>query len=145
MISWTSLEFQYHEKDSAWSALVIVVAVVVGIFALWQHNILFLIFIAIAATLMVVWGRRAPRPIQFILDHRGLMIGKRHYPYREFIGFALSDEVLQIHQKSRLHSRLTITIPPDKELEIREFLLAFLPEVEYTESFIENLSHLSRF
>lgn len=145
MINWTSAEFHYHEKDEAWPALVIVGALIIGAIALWQRNLLFAIFIGIAAVLMLVWGRRRPLRRAFALDKKGLHIDDRIYPFHDFSSFALYEDALLMHPKSRVRPYFSIIIPHDKGDEIREYLLVFLPEVEYTESFVEIISHWLRF
>jgi len=145
MINWTSAEFHYHEKDEAWPVLVMVCAVMIGAIALWQRNLLFVIFTVIAAVLILVWGRRRPRLRAFALDKKGLHIDDRIYPFHDFSSFALYEDGLLLHPKSRVRRHFSIIIPHEKDDAIREYLLAFLPEVEYTESFIEMIGHWLKF
>ena len=140
-IRWKSVEFHYHEKNPLWAVFVVIVALFIGTYALWQENLLFLIFTVFAAILTLVWGRRRPRRLEFTINDRGLWIEEKLYPYNHCTGFALHEEMLQMHFKNRIHSSLDIIIPPDKKEHIRDRLLAFLPEVEYTESFIDALAH----
>lgn len=142
---WTSVEFHYHAKNQFWPALVIIAAICVSAFALWQQNLLFFIFILIAAMLMLVWGRRRPQHMQFAIDERGLWIGKKLHRHQYFTGFALYEKTLQMHSKNRIRPTIDIIIPPEKTKEIRRRLLAFLPEVEYTESFLDALAHWLKF
>lgn len=144
-IRWQSIEFHYHNKKSLWSALVILIAIVVSAFALWQQNLLFFIFTLIAALLTLVWGHRHPPQLQFIIDERGLWIGKKLHRYNNFTSFALYEETLQMNFSNRIHSSMDIIIPREKTKGIRNRLLAFLPEVEYTESFIDALAHWLKF
>ena len=144
-IHWRAVEFHYHAKDALWPVAVIGGASLIALFALWQKNILFFIFTLIAAALMLVWGRRHPRHLRFALDERGLWIEEKLHPYKRFTGFALHENSLQMHAASRITPLLTVVIPAHKERDIREYLLAFLPEVEYTESVTEALAHWLRF
>lgn len=145
MIQWHSFEFHYHEKDEAWPVLVIMGAVIISAIALWQRNLLFVIFTVVAAGLMLVWGRRKPRRLMFALDAKGLHIDDRIYPFHDFSSFALYEDTLLMHPKSRIRPLFSIIIPREKGNAIREYLLAFLPEVEYTESFMEIIGHWLRF
>ena len=114
-------------------------------FALWQHNFLFFVFALIATGLMLSWGMRRPRHFDFKLDREGVHIDGRVYPYREFDGFAVGTEVLQLSTKSPFRPRFSVIIPEEQEEAIHLHLLAFLPEVDYDESFIEALSRMLRF
>lgn len=145
MITWHSNEFHYREKNEAWPAFVVVGAVVIGVIALSQRNLLFVIFTIIATSLMLVWGRRRPRECAFVLDKKGLHIDDRIYPFHDFSSFALYEDTLLMHHKSRIRPYFSIIIPHEKDDAIREYLLAFLPEVEYTESFVEMIGHWLRF
>lgn len=145
MLSWISPEFHYHEKDEAWPIFVVLAIVCVAGFALWQHNFLFFVFTLIAGGLMLVWGRRRPRHFEFSLTERGISIDGAVRPYRELESFAVSEDMLQLHPKSKLRPHISVIIPENRRAEIREYLLAYLPEIEYTESFIEALGHLLRF
>ncbi len=145
MIEWHAIEFHYHEKDPSWDVFVIVGAFFIGIFALWQRNLLFFIFTLIATMLMLTWGKRRPRRFHFMADNHGLWVEKKLYPYKDCTGFALYHDMLQMHQKNRFHPLLSVIIHEKDEDAIRDHLLAFLPEVEYTESFNEALAHWLQF
>jgi len=144
MISWESPEFHYHDKDEAWPAIVVLVGAAVAGFSLWQHNFLFFVFSLIATGLVLVWGRRRPRIFVFSLGKSGVHIDGRLYPYRDFDGFAIGEDVLQLSTKSPLRPRFTLIMPDEKVDKVREYLLAFLPEIEYDESFIEALGRWAR-
>ncbi len=94
---------------------------------------------------MLVWGRRRPRHFEFTLSERGISIDGSVRSYRDFDGFAISEDSLQLRPKSKLRTSLSVIIPESKRAEIREHLLAHLLEIEYDESFIEALGHLLRF
>lgn len=145
MISWTSPEFHYHEKDEAWPVLAALAGVCFSAYALWQRNFLFLVFTLIATALVVVWGKRRPRHFEFELNDKGIVIDGTIRPYREFSSFALSDDSLHFMPKSAIRPRLEVIVPESREREIREHLLDFLHETEYAESFVEALGHWLRF
>ena len=145
MIKWTAPEFEYFKKTEWWQWALIVIAIILGLIALWQRNFLFLIFIAIAAFIIALLAKEKPRNIDFELEKRGLLINKKLYEYRTFASFALKEETLQFKNKERWRPYLTIPIPADQEELVRSYLLAFLPEVEYNESAIDALSRLLRF
>lgn len=144
-IRWKSIEFHYHHKNPLWPTLVILITICVASFALWQGNLLFFIFTLIAALLTLVWGHRHPRELQFAINDQGLWIGKKLYRYAHFASFALYEETLQLHFINRINFSMDIIIPREKTKSIRNRLLAFIPEVEYTESFVDALAHWLKF
>ncbi len=145
MISWMSPEFHYHEKDEAWPLFVALAGAVIAAYALWQNNFLFFVFTLIATGLVITWGTRKPRHFEFEINDTGLVIDGTMHRYREFTSFALSDNSLHFMPKSSIRPRLEIIVPPSRERAIREHLLDFLHETEYTESFVEALGHWLRF
>lgn len=145
MINWMSPEFHYHEKDEAWPVFVVLLGIIFSAYAVWQGNFLFLIFICIATALVIAWGGRKPRHFEFELNESGVVIDGDARRYREFRSFAISGDSLHLVPKSSVRPRLEIIIPASREREIREYLLDFLPETEYTESFVEALGHWLRF
>ncbi|MSR73492.1 MAG: hypothetical protein EXS60_00300 [Candidatus Pacebacteria bacterium] len=145
MISWMSPEFHYHEKDEAWPVFTALLGIAFAAYALWQHNFLFFVFALIATGLVITWGMRKPRNFEFELNDTGLVIDSKMYRYREFTSFALSDNSLHFIPKSSVRPRIEIIVPFSREREIREYLLDFLHETEYTESFVEALGHWLRF
>lgn len=145
MISWMAPEFHYHEKDEAWPVFAALLGAVFAGYALWQHNFLFFVFIIIATGLVIVWGGRRPRHFEFELNEAGIVIDGTMRRYREFRSFALSEDSLHLIPKSSVRPRLEVIVPASREREIREYLLDFLHETEYTESFVEALGHWLRF
>jgi hypothetical protein len=145
MISWTSPEFHYHEKDESWPVFAALLGAAFAAYAAWQHNFLFFVFILIATGLVIVWGGRTPRHFEFELNDGGLVIDGKTYRYREFSSFALSHDSLHFIPKSSVRPKIEIIIPPSRERDIREYLLDFLHETEYNESFVEALGHWLRF
>lgn len=145
MITWSSPEFHYHEKDEAWPVAALCVGAAIAGFSLWQHDFLFFVFTLIATALVLAWGSRRPRHFDFKLDRQGVHIDGRLYGYREFGGFALGDDTLQLSTKSPFRPRFSIILPEEKTDAVREHLLAFLPEIDYDESFVEALGRLLRF
>ena len=145
MIAWSSPEFHYHEKDEAWPVIVVLAGAAIAGIALWQHNFLFFVFTLIATALALVWGTRRPRHFEFSLEKRGVRIDGKIYPYHDFDGFAIDGEILQLSTKSLLRPRFSIMIPEERAGDIHGHLLAFLPEIEYDESFIEALGRIARF
>ena len=145
MISWMSPEFHYHEKDEAWPVFAALLGAAFAAYALWQHNFLFFVFVLIATGLVITWGGRKPRHFEFELNETGFLIDGKTYRYREFASFAVSHDSLHLMPKSSIRPRLEIITPPSREREIREYLLDFLHETEYTESFVEALGHWLRF
>lgn len=145
MIQWSFPEFEYHHKDLGWFVGFIGLAAILSVIALWQKNLLFLIFTAIAVFVIIFWAKEKPKNLNFSLDKKGVWVEKSFYEYGTFLAFAIKPGGLQLKNKARLRLFLNIPFPEDRLDEIKEHLLAFLPEAEYNESTIDALSRILRF
>jgi hypothetical protein len=152
-IQWSAPEYHHYRKDVGWYWLVLIITAVIAAFALWQKNFLFAVFIAIAAVLVLSWGRRAPKTIDFTLSEKGLDIGgRKFYRYETLLGFAIIPvpddpelNELALQTKGRLNTWLKIIIADQRSEEIKELLSKFLPELEYEESLADHIARILRF
>ncbi|MEK9184072.1 MAG: hypothetical protein AAB890_03310 [Patescibacteria group bacterium] len=145
MLKWSCPEFEYQEKNNTWFLIAIAVAVIIGLFALWQANFLFLIFIVIAALMVAVWSQKKPKTVNFMLDDRGLWIENIFYSFNKFDSFAIKPESLMFKHKERFKPYLIINFNKDDLEAIRKHLLDFFPEIEYNDSLIEAFTRLFKF
>ena len=152
-VRWMAPEFHYHEKDDSWSKGIILIAVLLIGFALWQRNFLFAVFIAIATALLVYWGHQKPDTVEFLLDDKGFTVHGKRRDYKNLDGFAVRiDErgelewnKLILRVKSKLIPHLIIFIPKNETGKIRVFLNEYIPEIEHEDSFIDLLADLIKF
>ncbi len=89
-INWQAAEYRYFKKGWDWYLWVSGIATILFIFALWQKNFFFAIFIVIAAVMVISISQRRPRIIEFKIDNEGIYIGKdTAYKYDEIEWFAI--------------------------------------------------------
>lgn len=153
-LSWEAPEFDYIEKEPFWFVSVGLFAAVLFLFALWQKNLLFAIFLLVATIVVFIWAKKKPGILTFILNENGLRVGDHDfYPWRDLEYFAIlkSHEErdalaeLIIKRDKKTNPFLKIHIPPDQLNNIRGFLVKFLPEEEYEESFPDAIGRIIKF
>lgn len=150
-ITWRAPEFEYFHKEVSWYWLVLIIAAVITTFSLWQGNILFALFTVIAVFLILSWGHKHPREIEFRIDEHGLEIeGHKSYSYQAFQGFAvqhLNPEWSEIIFRSRnkLTPYLKILIDNNISTEAKTLLNNFLPEIEYEISLVDHIAKILKF
>lgn len=145
-IKWTAWEYEFFPKDISWYWLTIIASTLITTFALWQRNFLFAVFVVIAEILILFWGRRLPKKIEFKLNDKGLTIDERtFYPYDGFHGFALKENEIVFRKKNRLAPYLKILAEESKTGEIKKLLSRYLPEIEYEESLADHIAKILRF
>lgn len=124
------------------------------IMSLIQGNFLFTIFVILAVSLVLRWGRQAPHQIEVKITETGVDVGERkNYPYDRLLGFAtrrldpheegMSELILR--QKHRLSTYVKILVPNKITEEVRLRLNQRLPEIEYEESLVDHISRLLKF
>ncbi len=152
-IRWMAPEFRYHEKESTWNSGVVIVAILLIAFALWQRNFLFAVFIVIATALLIYWGHRKPESIEFLFDEKGLMVRGNRSDYKDMDGFTVrineqednkwNELVLRV--KSRFTQHMFIFIPKSETEQIRNFLSKYISEIEHEDSFVDVLADFLKF
>lgn len=153
-IRWNAPEFWHYEKSASWYLASLAIAALLLVFALWQRNILFAVFIVVAEIVFLKMGKELPHQTDFRISKIGIEIGdKKSYNYDALVGFAtrrldqhesgLSELILK--KKSHLSTYIKILFPTKHSEEIRVFVNKYLPEIEYEDSLVEHLAKLLRF
>ncbi len=137
-ISWKVLEYKKKEKTVDWYWAVIIIALSICIIAFILGDGLFSIFIILATIILLLISRGEPRWIDVSIDKRGLSIDKDMYPFatlEEFWVDITDKETPKILIKSKKIVMPLIVVPIEEyhHLDIRDFLLEFLPEKELHE------------
>lgn len=150
-IIWYAPEFRYHPKTASWYWLSLLAAAALLLIALWQKNLLFLLFVAVAEATLIHWAKRQPRMLKFKISQNGIFAGEtRFYPYEELEGFHILDEAggfgeLILKTKYKLNAYVRLEIADKDAEEIREQLKKVLNEIEYEESFSDSIGKIIGF
>jgi len=144
-IEWDAPEYEHREKDVSWYWISIAIAVALIAFAVWKKNYLFGFFIVIAEVLLVLWGSRPPRVINFILTDEELSIhAQKVHSMKEFEGWSIekNDETwadLHFYFRSRVKTPLRVIVPVARLGEIRTNLKTVLREIEHETSIVDSI------
>lgn len=154
-ITWQAPEFEYHEKGTLWSIVVIILAAAVVLIALLAvQNFLLAVFAAIAGATVIFWGRQRPRILNFKLTDKAVEIDTiGFHSYGDLAGFAISDgEVandgvmeVALKRKRSFSGEIRIFAYEADIAKIREKLSEVLPEFEHKESLGDHIARLLRF
>jgi len=142
-ITWTAAEYEPRNKSVDWFWGVGIVAVSFAIVAIIFENILFAIFILLAAFSLLLFTARTPHEVEFSLTKRGIRIDRTLYPYATLRSFWIHNhnnerKKLIVQSEKALMPYVTIPIPLNVDEEhIQDFLEQYLPEEEHPESMSE--------
>jgi hypothetical protein len=99
---------------------------------------LFAVIIIISTAILISFSIIAPKTISISVNQKGVSVGKEMYPFATLESFwieSLDEDNQKILLKSKKLIMPLIVIPLEElhHLDVREFLLKYLPEVEMHE------------
>ncbi|TSC77780.1 MAG: Uncharacterized protein G01um101429_983 [Parcubacteria group bacterium Gr01-1014_29] len=138
VIEWSMYEYELRPHGSAWFFAIGVCALILVVIGILAKSYFFIIFVALAFFLMVVYAKRAPREIHIALTSEGVITETRSYPFTVLKSFCVFEKgkvrELSLETIKYLQPYLRIPLGEDTDsTEIRQFLARFLPEEEHEE------------
>ena len=144
-IKWDAPEYEHREKEVSWYWISIIIAAALIVFAVWQKNYLFGLFIVIAEILFILWGSRPPRILNFVLTDEELSIhDQKLYPLKKFESWSVNKNDatwadLHFYFRARLKTPLRVIVPIARLDEVRTSLKSLLPEIEHEVTVIDSI------
>lgn len=149
-VSWRAAEYEHIHRTPTWFLWVGGIALLLLLFAIWQKNFFFAMFVVIASILLMSLSRREPDTIDFKVSERGVGVAKHFYEYDEFEHFAIRnrpgalDEII-LRRKMLMNPFLRIPADSRTAEKAREILKEKLQEVDHEDSLIEVVAELLGF
>lgn len=139
---WEAQEFQKKEKSKSWFIIPAIITVILGIFSLLTNNILFLMFVILGFTILYIYANKEPRIIKFKINEKGVEIDGKLHDFDGLKSFWLfydppEQKELSLRSKKTFIPYIRIPIENESPVDLRRFLLKFLPEKRHKESLID--------
>ena len=149
-IAWRAAEYEFSPKRTEWFVAVLAVAGALAIFALWQRNFFFAVFVIVAAGTLVLFARRRPRILDFQIDEKAIRIGDTSFPLESFDGFAVHErpgklDRLVLRRRSSANPFLNVPLDSSLAVRARNTLQKTLTEFEHRESLVDTFADLLGF
>lgn len=149
-VTWSASEFVDNEKNAGWFLTLAGLSVVaVSLIYFITKDVVTIVVVLLAAVLFGVTAKRKPRTLQYQLDHRGIQIGDKGYPYESFKSFSVLEEgafnSIQLMPLKRFMPPISLYYPPESEQQVVATLGSYLPHEERTHDPIERLMRKVRF
>ncbi len=150
-ITWRAAEYEYRKKGRGWYIAIITVTLLIAVFALWQRNFFFMVFILIAGLMVIVLGNKKPRVVDFYIDEEEVRVGNDiAYSYGDIEWYAIvnrENELNQIVIKTTSKINPVLKLRADSKItpKAREVLSEKLEEKTYEPSMIELFSDILKF
>jgi len=141
-VTWEGREYVHTEKGTDWYWALGLIAVAGSVAALNFHNILFAIFILIAAFVLALFASRKSELVTFSISQRGVRINETLYSFQSLESFGIDDmhqgHIPQLILKQKKHFILNITIPLENANvnEVHDFLHTYLRQEDLRDPFI---------
>ncbi len=149
-VSWTASEYIAHQKGSSWYlSLGVGTVLLCGLIYLIVNDILTVVTIAVAALTFGFFGSRQPRTLSYRIDHTGITIGEKLYPYSILRSFSVQEDdpisSILITPLKRFLPAITVYYPLEQEEQIANTLSSYLPHEERPMDMIDRLMRKVRF
>lgn len=149
-VNWTASEYIAHDKGTGWfMGLAAAAGLATVLVYLMTQDIVTVVVVLVVAIVFGAFALRQPRVLSYKIDHLGITIAEKHYPYASFRSFAVQEEgaidsILLIPLK-RFMPGLSIYFPPEQEDQIVGTLGNYLPHEERPPDAIDRLMRRVRF
>src|SRR6056297_1446795 len=98
-ITWRAAEYEYRKKGRGWYLTIGVVTFLIAVFALWQKNFFFMVFILIAGVMVAILGNKKPRVVDFYIGEDEVRIGNDvGYTYENIEWYAIVNKENDLNQ-----------------------------------------------
>lgn len=149
-ISWTASEYVAHQKTTNWYVMLgLGSAGLATLTYLLTGDVISTAAIVIVGVIFGMAASRQPRTLAYGIDHGGIMIGEKFYPYADFKSFSVMEEdaiysILLLPMK-RFMPSVSIYYPPDQEDDIMAVLSTYLPHEARAVDMVDRLARKLRF
>jgi hypothetical protein len=133
VFSWQHQDYQNYQKDKRWYIISAVIVVLMVIWAVWDKNYLFGVFLIMFYLVVILYENRPPEIVDFTITPLGIKTGQKFFYWRQIDHFyiiyrAAGIKNLYLEFKNPLNGRLVIPLDGQNAVAIRDYLLRFLKE-----------------
>lgn len=149
-VQWTASEFIAHQKNTGWYGLLFLAAIA-GSAAMYllTRDVISTVMVVIVAVILGIFAARKPRTLDYQVDENGIHIGPKSYPYADFKSYAIIDEgafnSITFIPMKRFMPAISVYYEPADEDQIINVLGNYLPVEERQKDAIDKFMHKIRF
>lgn len=149
-VQWHASEYIQHEKSTMWYGVLAAITVVSSLgLIIFMKDYTFATLIVVMAIAIVVYARRPPRDVQYVIDRQGININGILHPFESFKAFTITSEEaffsLQLTPLKRFRPPVVLYFAQDDGERIVDALGAHIPLQPVKHDIIEQFSRFIRF
>lgn len=150
-VSWMATEFIDHQKAKSWymglgvgSALL-----ALAVYLISEQDLVPSLVVLVVAVVFGIFASRKPRQLEYSISSDGVKIGSRTYALSDLRSFSQVEEDGQpsiwLMPLKRFMPIITLYFDPAKESEIIDVLSQYLPFEDFEPGIIDHLMHRLKF
>ncbi len=145
-ISWSGPLFHHAPKAISINIVAISLFVIAALVQIFQDNIITTVFFALLGVVVLAHGYKKPKIVDFKIDSLGVRVGERAFRFREIKSFWIEYEPdldikeLSLQLKKWYMFYVKVPLADQNPVQIRSFLLDFIPEIEHEDTLADTLS-----
>jgi len=146
ILSWSGPLYVHKPDMKVILLLSLTLFTIAVLFQIIQKNIITTVLFGLLGVVILIKANKKPEVINFEINPLGVKVGERLYQFREIKSFwieyepALGIKELSLQPKKWYRSFIKIPTYDQNPVQLRSFLLNFLPEVEHKDSLADVLS-----
>ncbi len=149
-VEWTASEYVSHQKDNSWYVMAVGGGVLLsGIIFLFTRDLFSTAMVIVAVGIFIAAAARPPRVLSYMLDSKGITIGRKFYSYEKFKAFSVINEgvlhSISLDPLERFMPNISVYFDPNDEQKITNVLGTYLPFEAKQQTPVDKLMHKIRF
>lgn len=137
-IAWTAHEYVKRERSRYWYCATGAVALILVVFGIINKSYFFSVFVALAFMVMVMYEKKAPRELTFVISEEGVRVGNTLRGFTDFKSFWVFEEdnirELSLETQKTLAPFLRLPLGTQDSATIREMIRQYLPEEKHDQA-----------
>ena len=142
-IKWEADEYEKISKSGYWYGGLASVAFLLLAVGIVARSYFFIVFVVLAAVLLIYYAKRLPKRIVFSVGREGVSAGAKKYPYQNLKSFWIfvrdGEADLSLETKSSFNPMVLIPLEGVSPNDVREVLLENIEEVEHIEGLFDRI------
>lgn len=135
--SWEAREYDHKTRSTTWHLFIGGIATALVIVGIFSQNYFFIIFVALAYAVFMMYEKKMPSKIGFSVSAEGVITGRTLYRFSELKSFWIFTDSepreLSLETSKTLSPFLRLPLKDVDPKQIHQFLKNFLPEIEHKE------------
>lgn len=140
LISWQANEYLHHERSVLWYLIGFTVILLLVLYGIFSSAWTMVIAVALMGAVVYLYSHEIPKVQDIVITKLGVHFGNKYYSYHQLSSFWIINEAnykaVVLDRATQFGEQIVILLPAQNVSEIRDVLLASLPENEGKEEHI---------